>query len=296
MITVLLTIGGAILALIFARSLLTVLFSMQNHGTHKDRMKQLRQAGGEEELEEDGTAKAIEAITKPVISYILPKIKPDDYESLERKLRFAGWDQTFNPSQFRAVGLLLKVAGVLALIVIYPISWMFAVVFFALLFFGINFLLNNTVNNKKEELFKEFPDFIQIIQGYLMANIPLTKAVEETIPYVGEEWSLMLRDFVLNSNVYSIPDAIDMLCDDIQIFEVQEFFSLVKLNLEQGVDIKESFESQSGKVKEMQMEVILKKIGARQMMAKAVQAPLILCMFAAAGLPTIYSMMNFTTL
>ena len=97
-----------------------------------------------------------------------------------------------------------------------------------------------------------------------------------------------------SGNCYS--EAIDRLCEEVNVFEVTEFFSLVKLNLEQGINIKESFESQTEKVKEMQMEVMLKKIGQRQMMAKAIQAPLLLCMFAAAGLPTFYSMMNFTTL
>ena len=296
MTTVLLILGGAIVAFIFARSFFTLIFSMQNHGTHKERMKQLRRDGEEEDDSDDTTAKVVDIVTKPIISYLLPKIKPSAYEELERDLKFAGWDLYFTPHQFRATNLLLKVLGIVALFAFWPMGWFFALIFFGLLFFMFGFLFRNSIKNRQEALFGEFPEFIQIIQGYLMANIPLTKAVEETIPYVNEEWRGFLKDFVLNSNIHSVPEAIDTLCDDVNVFEVREFFSLVKLNLEQGINIKESFESQNEKVKEMQMEVMLNKIGRRQMMAKVVQAPLLLCMFAAAGLPTFYSMMNFTTL
>src|SRR5690625_845105 len=295
MMQILLIIGGAILTFIFARSFFTLVFSMQTHKTHKERMKMLRQEG-EEETDDERLSKAIDLITKPVVRFILPNFKPTPTEDLERDLRFVGWDQYLSPAQFRSVDLLLKTIGVISLFVFFPMGWFFSLVFFVLFFFMFKFLFNNSIKILKEELFKEFPEFIQIIQGYLMANIPLTKAVEETIPYVGDEWKLILRDFVLNSNVQSLPDAIDTLCDDVNVFEVREFFSLVKLNLEQGINIKESFESQNEKIKEMQMEAMMKKIGQREMMAKIVQAPLLLSMFAAAGLPTFYSMMNFTTL
>jgi Flp pilus assembly protein TadB len=292
---VLLMIGGAIIAFIFARSLFAFLFSMQNYGIHKERLRQL-QLAGEGKTERNSTAQLVETLTKPIVRYILPKLKPIDTAKLERDLRLAGWDNYFDPSTYRAMNLLLKVAGVVALFAIWPINPIFAIVFALLFFFLFGFLLNNGVKNVKEALFNEFPDFISIIQGYLMAGVPLTKAVEETIPYVGDTWKGLLKDFVMNCNLYSVPEAIDKLCEDVDVFEVKEFFSLVKLNLEQGINIKECFEAQTEKVSDMLMEAMLNKIGRRKMLTIAVQAPLFLCIFVVAGLPTFYSMMTFKTL
>lgn len=295
MTTMLLIIGAGIVALIFARSFFAWIFSLQNYGTHKERMKQLRRVGENPE-EGNQTAQLVANVTKPIVMYVLPRLKPKDTEQLEVDLRIGGWDQYFDPTTFRAMSILLKIIGVVAFIVIYPISWAFALVFGVLFGFLFDFLFHNSVAEKKKALFNQFPDFIRIIQGYLMANIPLTKAVEETIPYVGDDWKPILKDFVLNCNIYSVPEAIDMLCKEVDIFEIREFFSLVKLNLEQGINVKDSFESQMKKVSEMQMEVMLNKIGRREILSKIVQAPLLLAMFAAAGLPTFYSMMTFTTL
>lgn len=296
MTQILIIIGAVIVAFIFARSFFMLLFSMQNYGTHKERLRQLQQADMELVDEENSTARFVSIITKPITTYLLPKLKPKDTEQLERDLKITGWDLYMDPAQYRALNILLKVIGVIALFAIYPISPLFAVVFFALFFFLFGFLFKNSITERNKALFNQFPDFIRIIQGYLMAGVPLTKAVEETIPYVGDDWKPILKNFLLNCNVYSVTEAIDILIDEVDVFEVREFFSLVRLNLEQGINIKESFESQTKKVEEMQLEVMLNKIGRRQMMSKIVQAPLLLCMFVAAGLPTFYSMMTFSTM
>ena len=290
MTIILIILVGAFVAYLFSRSVFTVLFSMQNEGIHRERLKQLQSHEGEKD---DSAAQLVNTLTKPIVTYLLPKMKPFDNEQLAKDLKFAGWDHIMDPMQYRAMSILLKIIGVVAFIAVYPISPFFAVIIFGLFFFLYGFLFRNSISEKKNALFHQFPDFIRIIQGYLMAGIPLTKAVEETIPYVGDDWKPYLKDFVLNCNIYSAPEAIDMLCEEVDIFEIREFFSLIKLNLEQGINIKESFESQSQKVAEMQMEVFLNKIGRRQMMSKLVQAPLILCMFVSAGMPTFYSMMNF---
>jgi len=292
---VFLMLGGAVIAFIFARSLFTLLFSMQNYGIHKERLRQLQRAG-EGKPEPDTASQIVETLTKPIIRYILPKLKPIDTNKLEKELRLAGWDRYFDPSTYRAMNILLKVAGVVALLAIWPIEPVFAVVFALLFFFLFGFLLKNGVKNVKEVLFNEFPDFISIIQGYLMAGVPLTKAVEETIPYVGDAWKGLLKDFVMNCNLYSVPEAIEKLCDEVDVFEIREFFSLVKLNLEQGINIKECFEAQAEKITEMQTEAMMNKIGRRQTMTIVIQAPLFLCIFVVAGMPTFYSMMTFQTL
>lgn len=293
--TILLMLCGAGVALIFARSLFAWIFSMQNHGIHKERMRQLQRVGGEK-VEEDSASQLVDTLTKPIIRHILPKLKPIDTKQLEKDLRLAGWDAYFTPAQFRAMNFLLKIAGVVALIALWPVEPFFAIIFFLLFTFLFGILFRNSLKNIKDALFNEFPDFIRIIQGYLMANVPLTKAVEETIPYVGDTWKKYLKNFVMNCNLHSVPDAIDILCDEVDVFEVREFFSLVKLNFEQGINIKECFSSQEEKILDMQTEVMINKIGRRRTMAIVIQAPLFLSIFAVAGLPTFFSMMTFQTL
>lgn len=296
MFMILIILGGGAISFIFARRLFMMLFSMQNHETHKERMKQLRKNGTQKTSDEEATAQLVDKITSPIITYIMPKLKPRDTSQLETDLKVAGWDVYFTATQYRAMNFLLKIVGIIAFMVVFPISWVFAFIVMALAAFLMDLLFKNSISERKKKLFNQFPDFIRIIQGYLMANVPLPRAVEDTIPYVGDEWKHILKDFVLTSDIKSVPEAIDNLVAEVDIFEIREFFSLVKLNLEQGINIKDSFESQSVKVAEMQLEVMLSKIGYRQMMAKIIQAPLLLCMFASAGLPTFYSMMTFSTL
>jgi hypothetical protein len=68
------------------------------------------------------------------------------------------------------------------------------------------------------------------------------------------------------------------------------------LNIEQGINVKESFDGQREKVVDMQFESMMAKIGQRQMMATLLQGPLLLTMILSFGLPVIYSMVNFTSL
>lgn len=289
MISILLILGGGVAAFIFARSLFIMLFSMQNYTVYKERMKQLQKQNSVEG--ENGASVFVDKITKPVIQ-LFPSIKPKNYKELERDLKFIGWNRYMDPIQYRALNLVFKVIGVVGLFALYPISHLFAVIFLILGFFLFGFLFKNGVSEKKKHLFNQFPDFIRIIQGYLMAGMPLTKAVEETIPYVGEDWKYILKDFVINCDLHSVPEAIDKLCEDVNVFEVREFFALIKLNLEQGINIKECFESQSHKITEMLMESMLNQINKRSAMSKIAQAPLLICMFVAAGLPTFNSLMS----
>lgn len=295
MTMILLLLAGAGVAFIFARSFFTLLFSMQNYDIHKERFRQLQQVDSGEK-EENSTAQFIERLTKPVVRHILPKLRPIDSKQLELELRMNGWDKYLSPETYRALNLILKTISVVALIGLWPIEPFFAIIFFLIFFFLLGFLLKNGANNMREALFNEFPDFISIIQGYLMAGVPLTKAVEETISYVGPEWQRLLKDFVMNCNLYSVPEAIDKLCEEVDIFEIKEFFSLIRLNLERGINIKDSFESQIEKVTEIHTEAVLNKINRRRIMTIVVQAPLFICIFIVAGMPVFYSMMTFQTL
>lgn len=292
---ILLMVGGAITVFFFARSFFGMMFSMDSHRQHQKRMRQLKFTE-DGRKSSDGTAEMIDTVTTPIIKYLLPKLRMRDKDKLKKDLKMAGWDSNFTPDQYIAMDIILKIVGVVLGGLLFNVSWQMALVWFALPFFGFGFFFNNSIKEKKKKIFNEFPNFIRIIQGYLTAGIPLSKAVEEALPYMSPEWKAMMRDFVINTNLLSVQDAIGKLNDEVDIFEIQEFFSLVRLNIEQGINVKESFDGQREKVVDMQFEAMMGKIGQRQMMATVLQGPLLITMIVSFGLPVLYSMVNFTSL
>lgn len=292
---ILLMVGGATTVFFFARSFFGMMFSMDSHRQHQKRMRQLKFTE-DGRKSSDGTAEMINTVTTPIIKYLLPKLRMRDKDKLKKDLKIAGWDSNFTPDQYIAMDIILKIVGVILGGLLFNVSWQMAVIWFALPFFGFGFFFNNSIKEKKKKIFNEFPNFIRIIQGYLTAGIPLSKAVEEALPYMSPEWKVMMKDFVINTNLLSVQDAIGKLNDEVDIFEIQEFFSLVRLNIEQGINVKESFDGQREKVVDMQFEAMMGKIGQRQMMATVLQGPLLITMIVSFGLPVLYSMVNFTSL
>lgn len=295
LITILLLGGGVLTVFFFARSFFGMLFSMDSQRQHQKRMRQL-QFTEEGRKATDGTADMIDTLTSPVIKYLLPKFQMRDKEKLKKDLKIAGWENNFTPEQYIAMNIILKIVGVVAGAIFIGFAWQMAVVWFVLGFFGFGFFFNNSIKERKKKIFNEFPNFIRIIQGYLTAGIPLSKAVEEALPYMSPEWKVLMKEFVINTNLLSVQDAIQKLNEEVDIFEIQEFFSLIRLNIEQGINVRESFDGQREKVVDMQFEAMMNTIGQRQVMATILQGPLLLTMIVAFGLPVLYSMVNFTSL
>jgi Flp pilus assembly protein TadB len=285
----------AIVAMFFlARSLFILIFSMENYNVHRKRLKQLQFNNKKEDME---MTELIDKVTKPVIRHIFPKLKPRNLEQLERDLKMAKWDKNFTPIQYRALSLTLKVVGLVAGVLLYTaVAPFMGILWGVLLIFGMDFLLRNSKNNRKAKLIADFPDFIRITEGYLSANVSFSQAVAESIKYVGEEWKPILQNFVVECDVKSIDEALESLRTDVDLFEVREFVSLVKLTLEQGGSASESFSAQADKVREMQLDAMALKIGKRQMMATALQAPLLLCIMAIMGLPMVESMTGLSSM
>lgn len=284
----------AVTTLVFlAKNIFILIFSMENYNVHKKRLRQLK---FNDKKEEADMSELIDKVTKPVILHILPKLKPKNLEQLERDLKMAKWDKYFSPVQYRAFSLTLKVAGLIVGLLLYNVSAIIALVWAVVLIFGIDFLFRNSKNNRREKLVADFPDFIRITEGYLSANVPFSQAVAESIKYVGEEWKPILQNFVVECEVKNIEDALEGLKRDVDLFEVREFVALIKLTLERGGDARESFTAQADKIREMQLDMIALKIGKRQMMGIAIQAPLLLCNLLVFGLPTVSSMTNFSSM
>lgn len=276
----------------FLKNLFSIIFSIDNSSLHKKRLKQL-QFNSKRTSSEMSSKEFIEKFTSPVVNHVLPRFKNlGDMSKLEKGLEMSQWNKVFNPTTFVAMDITLKILGVVLFLVIAPFSWQFGAVWFFLLFFLFRMLYNNSRNERRFRLLSQFPEFIRITQGFLTSNMPLPQAIESALPYVGDEWRPLLQEFVINTGIYSQNECIDILSNKVDIFEVRELWSLIKLNAEQGIDIKESFNNQAEKVMEMQLEVMLNKIGKRQTMSIAIQGPLLLTMIISFGLPTFASMAN----
>lgn len=290
---VLLAIMAVITLFFITKNIFVMIFALENYNVHKKRLKQLQFSKKKEEAD---MSELIDKVTQPAIRYILPKLKPKNLDQLEKDLKMAKWDKHFTPIQFRALSITLKIIGVIVGTILFNASTFMAVIWAVALIFGIDYLLRNSKVNRRQKLMMDFPDFIRITEGYLTANVPFAQAVAESIKYVGDEWKPILQDFVVECDIKSISEALDSLKSDVDLFEVREFVALVKLTLEQGGNASESFNAQADKIREMQLDIMAMKINKRQMMATALQGPLLLCIFAIMGLPLANSMTGFTSM
>lgn len=286
---------------VFFKGLIYYIFGIYDIENHNNRLKQLNSTG--ERLKKDTkkeedikqTKELIEKITAPIIRHVMPNISyKKDLSELEKNLHFAGADKYVTATQYTALVLLGRVVGFLLLVLLYPYNQMLAIMWFSGPAILPTLLFKNTIVNKKETILLGFPEFINISKSYLVSGMPFEKAVEESIFYVNKEWQELLKQYLINSETYSKKECLTMLAEECNSFEVKEFISIVKLNLEQGIDIKDSFDSQYEKIKDLQMLAIQKKIESRKVWAILVQAPVLLTILVAFGLPIADSMMNFT--
>lgn len=285
----------------FFRDLIYYLFGVYDIENHKNRLKQLDFSDdrkfGDKKKENDikQTRELIEKITEPIIRHVMPNIYgKKDLSSLEKSLKFAGADKYFTPMQYTALVLLGRILGVIFFIALYSTNALLACMWFIGPAVLPSFLFKNTIKNKQEVILLGFPEFINISKSYLVSGMSFEKAVEESIYYVNKEWQELLKQFLVNSENYSRADSLVMLAEDSNSFEVKEFITMIKLNAEQGIDIKESFDSQYDNIKDLQKLAINKKIEGRKVWAVLIQAPVLLTIIVAFGLPMVESMMNFT--
>lgn len=285
----------------FFQNLIYYIFGIYDIETHNNRLKQLdfnseRKIGdAKKEANAKQTRELIEQITAPIIKHVMPNISyKKDLTELEKNLHFAEMDKYVTPLQFTALILLGRVIGFTALVLMFPYNKMLAIMWFAGPAVLPSLLFKNTIVNKKETILLGFPEFINISKSYLVSGLSFEKAVEESIYYVNKEWQKLLKQYLINSETYSREECLGMLAEECNSFEVKEFISMVKLNAEQGINIKDSFDNQYEKIKDLQMLAINKKIESRKVWAILVQAPVLLTILVAFGLPIAESMMNFT--
>ena len=285
--------GAVILALLLIFKMMFGNITKRDSKVDKRRHSQLEFGSKRTSSQDMSTAELVGKITQPAKNYILPSMEIEDtrFKKLEEQIIMSGW-KGFDPLTYIALDITMKIVGVIVGGVLMTQNLYLGGIWLVILCFAMNFLFKNSQSNRRFALMQEFPDFIRITQGFLMSGMPLAEAIENAHPYVGETWQPILDEFLVNSNLYSQNDCLELLKKQVPIFEVNEFFALLQLNLEQGIDIRECFSSQAEKVKAMQLEVMLGKINNRKMMGTMIQAPLMLCMIGGFALPTISSMLT----
>lgn len=282
--------GFAISVFLLLRTILLLFFKLENHKLNKERLRQLNFEDNKDNDEE--IKELIDKITQPIVQNVFPRINIGDLEGMRRDLKLIGWDTKFTPIQYLALIYLGRVLGVIIGLALLSTSKFMAILWGAVLFFVPNLLLKNAASNKRSKILMEFPDFIRVAQSYLSAGFPLTRAVRESIRYVGEDWQKILEKFVVTAEISGIEAALDGLAVDADIYEAREFVSLIHLTLEQGGNAKEGFSQQANRIQEMLYDSMMKKVGEREIYGIIVQGPLLLCNIIVFGLPTFSNMMN----
>lgn len=284
--------------IIFLKDFVPTLFGVSDMEVHNARMKQLdfsseRTKDGKSKSEEDEIRKLVNDITAPLIKHVMPNVEyRKDIETLEKNLKFAGFDKYVTAPQYVALIVLGRFVGLVAFILFFPFAKPVSFMWLAAFCLMPSFLFKNSVNNKREILLMGFPEFINIAKSYLASGMTFEKAVEESIMYVNKEWQEILKNYIINSETLSRKECLNILAEESNIFEIKEFMSLVQLNMEQGIDVKDSFERQYGKIKDLQKIAIMKKIEGRKVWTILVQGPVLITILVAFGLPTFESMMN----
>ena len=161
--------------------------------------------------------------------------------------------------------------------------------------FGLEFLLNNEYKERKKALLAEFPNVIKSLGCFLNADISFTECIRNTMTYSKDNWRPYLNKFVNDCEVYSQKEAIINICDLLDIFEIRDFFNMVLLSLEKGVNLKDSFELQAEKMNNLYRQNVLQIINGREILSTCIQAPMLICIIMAFAAPMVSNFMSFTT-
>jgi len=291
------------LVLLFTKNVIGLLYQMNDMSSHKRRLEQIRLTMKKREKDNyetmENMTEGLRVKLFPLIQDYLPSLKLDNREQLALDIKTAGWDDTFSPDSFIATGLFLKSVGILFSIIGFsifpgPIK-LYAGVIGIVLFFGLDYWFRGEVNAARTNLFKDFPDFIRIVSGYLSADMNLLQAISSSIKYVGDGWKPILQQLVIDCKTKGADYGFNQLKENVDIFEVKEFVALVRLTLEMGGNVRDGFEQQADKISEIQKNILIAKIGQRKTWTLIIQGPLLLCNLVAIGLPTFGQVAEFLT-
>lgn len=277
---VILIILFAAFLLLSIKNIFSIIFKNNELKTYSQRQRQILSI---ENRNRENENSVIEKITNPFLNF--PFIHNYNLCKIKSNLIMSHWDEYFNPKQYLIINLLLKFVGTILAILFLKESIIFSAIFFILFFFIMDILMKNTINERREKIFNQFPKYVRLMDGYLSAKMTIVEATEKTLVNVGDEWKRLLTNFLVSARKHGSTQALDELKNATDIFEIKELMSLIKLSLEQGTEISDSFKRQITLIEEVQALVYEKKIIKRQMIGQAIQAPLFLALMVAFALP-----------
>lgn len=277
-----------VLIVLIIRNTINFFSSANSYSMHKRRLRQL-QFSKKQDL---SNAEIINRITSPFVSIVSKQTRKSKLDAIDIELKLIDWDKFMKPIQFVVLDYLLKAIALIFLVVLFPVNKMSALIFFSIFFFGLNLYFRGEVNNRREKLLFDFPNFIRITQGYLSAGLTLQVSVAKSIKYVGKEWKPILKQFVETCELKNIDTALCELRDNANLFEIREFVALLRLTLERGGNIRDGFDKQVNTIREIRREIVASKIMKRKMMVTVMQLPMMLCIFSIFILPVVPQMLQ----
>ena len=231
-------------------------------------------------------------VTDPIIDNVISRKPPKNLIKIQRKLYVAGWAKYFTPFQWVAFTIIMKVFGLVLFGFFASESLIVGLIAFAVPGIMPGFLLNNSYNNRNENLLIGFPETIRIISGYLSAGLTLPRAVEKSLTNVADDWRVLLQGFLVKCDTVGILDALTWFQNEVDIIEAREFFATVRLTIELGGSVRTGFIEQADNIQKLLRDAMIKKIEKRKVWATAIQAPIFLCIIGAFALPVVGTMMD----
>lgn len=277
----------------FLNSLFQALFKTQR-GYHLRRSRELTRLF-KRQAEED----ILQRLTAPVIKYLLPYIPFRTKRSLLNDLELIGWTRRLTVPQVHALRLLAWAAGGAAAAMLWFTGRTeFRVLAGLAVFIGlfiVDSLILSRVKKVKNGIINEFPDFIEVVQAKLYADLTLDQAFMESLDHAGPYIRPLLRSFILDANVVGNTDyALDRLAEKSGLFEVKEFVSLVKLSMHLGDSARDSFGHLADKLRLLKLKLLEAKIEKKRMLSLLAPFVPILIILALLGLPTILQFGNLS--
>lgn len=269
---------------------LKALLQIDREKYNRKRLGQLSQTDHRKKTDDEINQQFIQQVTEPVIQYVLPRLKPHNHQTIARDLKLIGWSRLMTPEQHVAVSVGLKMIAVISLICWLPFSLYMGALFFGLIFFVYDLGYNGQVKDKKDRLLIEFPDVIEVLEGYLSAGFDFVQAMEETVAFTNH-WQPILKEMVVVTKYENLQSGLRIWSDATDIFEVKEFISILQLGIEQGLDMRSNIEHQASRIDELKDVAFEKKLAAREMMGVVVQGPLLIAILIAIMLPVMRDFM-----
>lgn len=293
-------IAMCVVLFVSARNLVEIVSIIKDRAAIRSRMNQFSKMSKDEtqdtftRVENFSKNKYIKLLLHYTNKYI-PSYKKQALKDVEENLKFIQWDDTFTPNSFMAVDVFLKVFGGLAFVVFSLFGGNYILIgalIFVVAFFGLRMMYESEIKTKKENLLIDFPELIRIVSGYLCSGMDLVSSFSEASKYVSDDWGRLLKEFEINSQMKDTEEALNILRNSVDIFEVSEFVALVKLMIEQGGDVKDGFLEQADKIRYLQRALFDLKIGKRKTWGTILQGPLLLVNLAVLALPILYGAMQ----